>query len=133
MMTFCELMADYFGFTENDWAITFFEKEFEMDITHDYIDLALNQMDIDRADLSELRNYFVGALFEEAVGYMLYIVDEYDLSDKIFADDFECRIVEKNTQFLLNGFEFETKNELKDILQWYKDNYKTIEDTEENI
>lgn len=131
-MEITEFIAKFFGFTDDDKDISLLIDEFDVELSNATIDLALNRIFDDGVGIDELRNYVVQQLFEDAVGYtILYMVDDYDLSDKIFEEDFECRITGKDTQFLLNGFEFETKNELKDILQWYKDNYKTSEDTDE--
>lgn len=133
-MELSEFIAKYFGFTDNDKDISLLIDEFDVELSNGTIDLALNQIFDDNVAIDELRNYVVEKLFDDALEYTIfYLVDEYGLSDKIVKNDFDCRIVGKETDFTLNGFIFETKKELKDILQWYKDNYKTREDSEENI
>ena len=128
-MEITEFIAKYFGFADDDKDISLLIDEFDVDLSNDTIELALNRIFDDGVGINELRNYVVEKLFDDALEYtILYMVEDYGLSDNITKKDFDCRIVGKETDFTLNGFIFETKNELKDILQWYKDNYKTSEE-----
>lgn len=128
-MELSEFIACYFGFDDDDKDISLLIDEFDVELSNDTIELALNRIFDDGVGINELRNYVVQKLFYDALEHtILYMVDDYGLSDKITKNDFDCRIVGKETDFTLNGFIFETKNELKDILQWYKDNYKTSEE-----
>lgn len=120
-MELSEFIAKYFGFTDDDKDISLLIDEFDVELSNDTIELALNRIFDDGVGINELRNYVVEKLFDDALeNTILYMVDDYGLSDKIVKKDFDCRIVGKETDFVLNGFIFETKNELKDILQWYK-------------
>lgn len=128
-MELSEFIAKYFGFADDDKDISILIDEFDVELSNDTIELALNRIFDDGVDINELRNYVVQKLFYDALEHtILYMVDDYGLTDKIVKTDFDCRIVGKETDFVLMGFIFETKNELKDILQWYKDNYKTSEE-----
>ena len=128
-MEITEFIAKYFGFADDDKDISILIDEFDVELSNDTIELALNRIFDDGVGINELRNYVVQKLFYDALEHtILYMVDDYGLTDKIVKTDFDCRIVGKETDFVLMGFIFETKNELKDILQWYKDNYKTSEE-----